>query len=146
MAVGNAQRKQSVPRTKKRSGALDKVASAVVLERRKTDASQEIDRDLALSAGMADLPAELLKELSFGRADPLEAQIVAVLRGLGGTATLDQILVGLFRKFKIIQKRRFVQNKIWRMIRKGRVCTIKGTRGLFGLSSPANEKKRQPRK
>src|ERR1043166_5333849 len=58
---------------------------------------------------LADLPPELLSELSGSHADPLEAQIMAVLRDCGGPADLDQLLIGLYRKFETVQKRRFLR-------------------------------------
>jgi hypothetical protein len=82
-----------------------------------------------------DLPAELLRELSVGRADPLGAQIIVVFEGCGGLADLDQVLIGLYRAFRVIHRRRVIQNKIWQMIRKGHLRKVKGARGLFCLPS-----------
>ncbi|MEI9931767.1 MAG: hypothetical protein WDM89_14825 [Rhizomicrobium sp.] len=70
---------------------------------------------------LAGLPEELLRELSSANADVLERQILSVLRALDGGGDLDQILIGLYRKYHVIQKRRFLQNKLWRMVRKGRL-------------------------
>jgi hypothetical protein len=100
-------------------------------------------RAAAGAKDMTDLPLELLRELSVGHADPLEAQIVEVLSDHGGSANLDQILIGLFRKFQVIQKRRFLQNKVWRMIRKGRLHKTPGTRGVFSLVSERKNRRRR---
>jgi hypothetical protein len=95
---------------------------------------------------MTDLPPELLRELSIGQVDPLDAQIVEVLSSSGGSANLDQILIGLFRKFQVIQKRRFLQNKVWRMIRKGRLYKAPGTRGVFCLAPQKNRRRNNRKK
>jgi hypothetical protein len=87
------------------------------------------------TADADDLPAELLRELSVGRADPLGAQIIVVFEGCGGLADLDQVLIGLYRAFRVIHRRRVIQNKIWQMIRKGHLRKVKGARGLFCLPS-----------
>lgn len=94
---------------------------------------------------LSDLPPELLSELSTAQIDVLERQIVTVLQTLDGTADLDQILIGLYRKFQIAQKRRFLQNKLWRMVRKGQVQKSKGARGVFRLASakPRRERRRK---
>jgi len=84
---------------------------------------------------LADLPPELLSELSGSHADPLEAQIMAVLQDCGGRADLDQLLIGLYRKFETVQKRRFLQNKLWRMVRKGRLHKAGKARGMFALAA-----------
>lgn len=95
---------------------------------------------------LTELPLELLRELSVGHADPLDAQIVEVLSGFGGSANLDQLLIGLFREFQVIQKRRFLQNKVWRMIRKGQLHKAPGTRGVFCLASAKRNKRRNNKK
>jgi hypothetical protein len=99
-------------------------------------------RPTGLTDNLADLPPELLKELSIGQLDTLEQQIVAVFEAEGGSANLDQVLIGLYRKFRVVQTRRFVQNKIWRMVRKGRLAKTKGERGLFTLVAAKTRKKR----
>lgn len=104
------------------------------------------DRRAAIDVGdLSDLPAELLNELSISQIDVLERQIVAILQACGGTADLDQILIGLYRKFQIVQKRRFLQNKLWRMVRKGQIDKAKGARGIFRLE-PSKPRHRRRRK
>ena len=84
---------------------------------------------------LSDLPPELVAELSASQIDVLERQILTIIEACGGSADLDQILIGLYRRFRVIQKRRFVQNKLWRMVRKGRVENTKSARGVFRLAS-----------
>jgi hypothetical protein len=81
-----------------------------------------------------DLPQELIEELSVAKTDELEDQIVTVINAYGGTASLDQVLVGLFRKFKVLQKRRFIQNKLYRM---EMVWALEGKKGIYTTSKPA---------
>lgn len=95
---------------------------------------------------LSDLPPELLEQLHVRRVDPLESQIVAVLRNQGGTADLDQILIGLYRQFQNVQKRRVLQNKIWRLVRKGRIVTAKNKRNHFSLPSPTRQTKQRQKK
>lgn len=83
-----------------------------------------------------DLPQELLGELSVSKTDELEDQIVTVINAYGGEASLDQILVGLFRKFEIVQKRRFMQNKLYRM---SMVWSVDGRKGVYTTSEPHEE-------
>ncbi len=99
----------------------------------------------ARAPDVADLPAELLRELSAGHTDVLEARIIEVFGILGGSASLDQLLIGLFRKFHVIQKRRFLQNKIWRMVRKGRLHTVPKVRGMFSLAPTRKKNRRRAR-
>ncbi len=94
----------------------------------------------------SDLPQELLKELSAGHADKLEDQIVEVMRALGGNADLDQLLIGLYRKSKVVQKRRFLQNKLWRMVRKGLLRKNREDRGTFFLVAGTKQRDRPEHK
>ncbi len=80
-----------------------------------------------------DLPKELLEELSIAKTDDMEDQLVTVINAYGGEATLDQILVGLYRKFKISQKRRFLQNKLYRM---PMVWSVGGKKGIYTTTKP----------
>ena len=101
---------------------------------------------LTVADAAADLPAALLKELKGGRSDELERQILAVLAACGGRADLDQVLIGLYRGFGIIQKRRVLQNKLWRLVRTGRIAKAKDRRNVFALNAPAERSRRAQRK
>lgn len=94
----------------------------------------------------SDLPPELLKELSAGHADKLEGQIVEVMKAQGGSADLDQLLIGLYRKSHVVQKRRFLQNKLWRMVRKGVLRKNREDRGTFFLVASAPKRDRRENK
>jgi len=59
-----------------------------------------------------ELPPALQRELSIRKSNELDDQIVTVINAFGGEATVDQILVGLYRKFGLIQKRRSVQARL----------------------------------
>lgn len=83
-----------------------------------------------------DLPEELRAELSVAKTDELEDQIVTVINAYGGTASLDQILVGLFRKFNLVQKRRFIQNKLYRM---DMVWSVEGKKGVYTTEEPSSD-------
>jgi hypothetical protein len=81
---------------------------------------------------VSDLPAELLKELNLP-SDKLESEIIALLRVVAEPVDLDQILIGLYRRFGVIQKRRFLQNKLWRMVSKEQIHKGKNRKGLYSL-------------
>ena len=88
-----------------------------------------------------DLPKELLEELSVSKTDELEDQLVTVINAYGGEASLDQILVGLYRKFKVMQKRRFIQNKLYRM---PMVWSVDGRKGYYTTTEPAHSEAQGP--
>lgn len=82
---------------------------------------------------VSDLPPELIRELSLPKTDELEDQILVVMRACEGDAGLDQVLVGLYRKFGVAQTRRFIQNKLYRMSKKELVYQVAGERAVYSL-------------
>ena len=85
---------------------------------------------------LSDLPSALLAELSVSKTDELEDQLATVINAAGGEADIDAILVYLFRKFKVVQTRRFLQNKLWRMVQKGLLHSVPGRKGVYSTSKP----------
>jgi hypothetical protein len=85
---------------------------------------------------LSDIPPELRAELSGVEVDELESQLIAVINAYGGTADLNQILVGLFRKFKVVQTRRFAQQKLWRMTTDGLIWSVPKRKGVYTTTKP----------
>ncbi|NIZ12714.1 hypothetical protein [Phaeobacter sp. HF9A] len=120
-----------------RSESADKVESlADLLE----GVPQELIRLYGLTSSLPaelgnihDLPPELQAELSVAKTDELEDQLVTVIKAYGDQASLDQILVGLFRKFQVTQKRRFLQNKLYRM---ETIWGVPGKKGVYTSTEP----------
>lgn len=83
---------------------------------------------------IADLPEELKSQLQITKADELERQIIDVLSSsLEGVGNLDEILVSLYRKFKVIQERGYISNKLYRMTKAGRIKSVRGKRGVYQI-------------
>ena len=79
---------------------------------------------------LSDLPPELLKELSDsfkGETDPL----ITIINDRGGTASIDEILVDLYRKFNEIGKRPIISNKLYRFSRRGLCAAVSGKKGFY---------------
>lgn len=97
--------------------------------------------DLKSLGDLSDIPAALLHELSvWKKTDELEEQILTVIRACdGGAANLDQVLVGLYRKFKTIHLRRFMQNKLYRMSKNNLISPVPGQRATYKIG-PAGDR------
>jgi hypothetical protein len=84
---------------------------------------------------LADLPEELLNELSGkttkGDTDPL----LRIIEDRGGTASLDDILIDFYRKYGQIGKRILIQNKLYRLSKHGLVSAIPGKKGIYTTKS-----------
>lgn len=80
---------------------------------------------------LSDLPKALLAELSVAKTDDLENQIVTVINAAGKEADIDTILIYLYRKFEVTQTRRYLQNKLWRMVQKQQLFSLPGKKGHY---------------
>jgi hypothetical protein len=96
------------------------------------------DRDQQIGnriGDISDLPEALRNILSFGKLDELEMQITTILKDLyGGTASLDELLVGLYRRYGVIpEDRRTLANKLYRMIRAGLIESVPKRKGIYRI-------------
>jgi hypothetical protein len=85
---------------------------------------------------LSDLPPELLKELSGTKVDDREQQLHTIIKSGGDEVELDAILIELYRRFKVIETRKFLQNKLWRMAQKGIIYTVPGKKGVYAATKP----------
>lgn len=88
---------------------------------------------------LSDLPAELVKELSGIKVDDLEQQLFTIIKTGGEEVDLDAILIELFRRFQIVQTRKFLQNKLWRMAQKEVVFSVPGRKGVYTAAKPRDD-------
>lgn len=106
---------------------------------------ERITQPIPASYGdLSDLPPELLKELSGIRADDREQQLYTVIKSASEEVELDAILIELFRRFKVVETRKFLQNKLWRMAQKGMIWTIPGKKGIYTATEPPKPVRRPP--
>jgi len=90
---------------------------------------------------LSDLPDELKAELSAIKTDDLEDQIFTIINAAGGEANIDTILVELFRRYSVVQKRTYITNKLWRMTQKdGLIWTAEG-KGFYTTKEPQKNTK-----
>lgn len=79
------------------------------------------------------LPQELIDELSISEADRTEFHVSAIIEELGGIASLDQIIVGLYKKTNEITKRNTLTSRLHRMSNKELVFSVPGKKGVYSL-------------
>jgi hypothetical protein len=94
------------------------------------DSSGQIGRRIG---ALDDLPPELRKLLNVAKLDDLEEKIVSTLNArYAGVASVDEILVGLYRDFQYIpEDRRTIANKLYRMSRAGHLERVAKRKGVF---------------
>lgn len=82
-----------------------------------------------------DLPEELRKQIPEFTIEGIDEQVYTVLKeDLEGIGSLSEIMVTLFRRFKISDKSRTeITDVIYRLIRKRMLVNIKGRKGIYAL-------------
>lgn len=94
-----------------------------------------LDASLRLTPDdLRDLPEELMQQLSISEADKRDFLIMELIDGLGGIASLDQILVALFRKTGEIEKRNKLNARLYRMSSKGSIFQYPDKKGVYTTS------------
>lgn len=87
-----------------------------------------------LPSDLEGLPPELLSELSISDLDKLAFTVISVLEAEGGMASLDRILIGLWRKTKEVHKKTVLQPKLYRMMQKKLIFPVPGKKGVYSTS------------
>lgn len=98
----------------------------------------ELDTDSVSDVGSRlgntdDLPEELLRLLSATKMDDLEEKIFKTLKErFDGIASLDEVIVGLYRDFGYIaEDRRLINSKLYRMSKRGILESVPKKKGVY---------------
>lgn len=86
---------------------------------------------------LSDLPQEVMDQLNLSKVDELEQQMRDIIAAAGGDEVgIDQIIIELYRRHKVVQERRFIMNKLYRMGQKGLIESVEGKKGVYLLPNP----------
>ena len=100
---------------------------------------QQTGTGLIVSPGeLKDLPEELIQELSVTESDKIDYSIVELVNSHGGVASLDRILVGLYKETNEVPKRHNLNARIYRMMQKRLLYGVPGKKGVYS-SRPLSE-------
>ncbi len=86
-----------------------------------------------------DLPDELMSELSVSDADKADFNIIELIDNAGGVATLDRILVALYRQNGQITKRANLNARLYRMGQKALIFSVPGKKGVYSTRPLSDE-------
>ena len=102
------------------------------------EAARKRLRPIPTSYGdLSDLPEEVMAQLSLAKVDELEQQLRDIVAaGDGSQVGLDAIIIELYRRHKVVQERRFVMNKLYRMGQKGVIQSVEGKKGVYYVPKP----------
>lgn len=77
------------------------------------------------------LPDELINELSITDGDRMDFTVQAVINEAGGVASLDQVLIALYRKTQEVHKRANINSRLYRLASKGELHAVPGKKGVY---------------
>ena len=89
-------------------------------------------------ADLSDLPPELLEQLSAGAKKVDTDVLVQVINGRDGTASLDDILIDLYRKHRQVETRAVVSNRLYRLSKRNMVWAVPGRKGVYTTTAPVD--------
>ncbi|MDH6421300.1 hypothetical protein M2131_001241 [Polynucleobacter sphagniphilus] len=86
---------------------------------------------------LSDLPEVLRKQLNIGQLDDLEEKIIQTLKNrYECVASVDEIMIGLYRDFQYIaDDRKFIANKLYRMTKSGVLRSVKKRKGVYEIEN-----------
>lgn len=118
-------------RSQERAEAIEAVAHELEAARKRL---RPVPNDFG---DLSDLPEEVVAQLNLSKIDELEQQMRDIVAAAGGEEIgIDQIIIELYRRHKVVQERRFVMNKLYRMAQKGLINSVEGRKGLYYLPKP----------
>ena len=88
---------------------------------------------------LEDLPEELKAELSITDSDKLDFTIESIIKQSGGIATLDRILVDLYRKTGEVHKRQSLNARLYRMAQKSMIYSVPNKKGVYSSAPMSDE-------
>lgn len=120
-------------RLQERSDALEAVCHELEEARKRL-------RPIPSSYGdLSDLPEAVLSQLNLSKVDELEQQMRDIIAAANGEEIgLDSIIIELYRRHKVVQERRFIMNKLYRMANKGIINSVEGKKGVYYLPKVRN--------
>ena len=80
---------------------------------------------------LKSLPPELLAELNVKKIKDNDQDIIDVINAYDGEATLDEILVGLYKRKGTLETRQKLTMRLYKLIRAGNLKSIEGKRGAY---------------
>lgn len=118
-------------RQQERAEALEAVAHELEAARKRLRPASNDFGDLS------DLPQEVIDQLNLSKVDELEQQMRDIVAAADGEQIgIDPIIIELYRRHKVVQDRRFIMNKLYRMGQKGLIHSVEGKKGVYYIPKP----------
>ena len=90
-------------------------------------------RDLGYRESLEGLPQELLDSLTITKINPLDKELLEIIKSFDGVATLDEIAIRHYRKTNKITKRALINNRLLALVKKHYLRKKAGQKGVYEI-------------
>lgn len=78
------------------------------------------------------LPKDILDQLKANKLDDMEEKIIDVLTNFySGLANIDEIIVGMYRKYNVIKTRDYYVGKLYKMAKDSLIVSVENKKGVY---------------
>lgn len=143
--VGDLERTSDLPSGVRSQLTMAKIAVRLVqdtflgvVQERKEIEDRAAEATSALRpADLVNLPEQLREQLQLSRNDHLDMSIYSALESLGGSATLEKLLIELYRSQRKMINRKPLARRLHGLVERGVIFRTPGRRGLYHTSREA---------
>lgn len=115
--------------------SFDELANFLTEKAQDKGQASEVDGINLSWSEIKQVPEELLAELSVTESDRFDFSIVELIDKCGGVASLDRILVELYKSTSEVYKRTALNARLYRLSQKGLLFTLPGKKGVYSTSA-----------
>ncbi len=90
-------------------------------------------KDLGYRESLEGLPQELLDSLTITKINPLDKELLEIIKSFDGVATLDEIAIRHYRKTNKIAKRSLINNRLLALVKKHYLSKKAGQKGVYEI-------------
>lgn len=97
------------------------------------------DKEIGFRESLEGLPKELLETLTITKINPLDKELLEIIKSFDGVATLDEIAIRHYRKTNKITKRSLINNRLLALVKKHYLRKRVGQKGVYEIVESQQE-------
>jgi len=95
------------------------------------------DNELFDTNNISDLGENIVSELKLSKMNSGDQQLMELF-SIKPQLTIDQIIIGIFRKFGVEKKRGWVTSRLYSLVKKGKLQKVEGINGSYELKTTSD--------
>lgn len=90
-------------------------------------------KDLGYRESLEGLPQELLDSLTITKINPLDKELLEIIKSFDGIATLDEIVIRHYRRTNKVVRRSLINNRLLALVKKHYLSKKAGQKGVYEI-------------